>query len=288
MDHSPSFLRSCLFVPADEEHRAQKALASAADVVVLDLEDAVATARKAQARHAAVQLLAAHPAARVWIRVNGVHTTGCLADLTAVMAGPPAGVMLPKAESPSEVAAVAWVMGQLEAQHGWDAESIDLVPLVETARGLADIEGVCRAAPRVRRVAFGAADYTADLGIEWTRGEDELVLARQQLVVQSRAAGIEPPIDAADLEIDDAERVFAAAARSRAGGFQGRLLIHPAQIEPCHRGFAPSAAELDRARRVLEAFDAAERAGVAAIEVDGRLVDYAIAARARRIVAMSR
>ncbi|HSN70696.1 MAG TPA: aldolase/citrate lyase family protein, partial [Steroidobacteraceae bacterium] len=162
---------------------------------------------------------------------------------------------------------------------------LDLVPLIETAAGLLGAMAIGQADDRVRRLAFGAADYTADIGVEWTPAEAELDHPRQMLVAASRAAGLEPPLDAPVLEFRDVERMRAAAARARAFGFQGKLCIHPAQIEPCHQAFAPTAEALARAARIVEAFEAAERSGIASIEVDGALVDYAVAVRARRVLA---
>jgi len=278
-------LRSLLFVPGDDGRRVSKALASAADAVILDLEDAVAANRKSEARRSVAATVVHSDRAGLHVRVSAASTAGCLADLEAVIAPNLAGVMLAKASSVQEVASVGWAIDQLEAQRGLTPGSIDLVPLIETAAGLVALENVCRAAGRIRCVAFGAADYTTDLGIDWTPDETELDAARRTLVTVSRATGLEPPLDAPVLEFRDSEKMRGSAARSRAYGFQGKLCIHPAQIEACHQAFAPTQAELERAERILAAFDTAAARGIAAIEVDGALVDYAVAVRARRILA---
>ena len=278
-------LRSLLFVPAGDIRRVRKALTSVADAVILDLEDAVAMSRKAEARQRAAEIVASSSRAGLYVRVNPASTAACLADLDAVIRGHLVAIMLAKAVSAEQVAAVAWAMEQFEQQRGLRPNSIDLVPLIETAAGIVALEGVCRAAPRVRRLAFGAADYTADLGIEWTTDETELDAPRRALVTISRACQLEPPLDAPVLEFRDIGRMRAAASRSRAFGFQGKLCIHPAQLAACHEAFAPLEAELEWARRVIAAFETAERGGIAAIDVDGALVDHAIVVRARRLLA---
>ena len=283
----PSGLRSLLFAPANHARHAQRVFESAADAAVLDLEDAVPPAGKLAARVSALAALARPRTCAGYVRVNSFATPWCHGDLVAVVAPGTDGIVLPKAESAEQLRTLAWLIGNLERERGLPAGAIDLLPLVETARGIMALEEICSASPRVRRVAFGGGDYTLDLGLTWTAAEDELAFARARLVHCARAAGIEPPIDTVQLQLRDSERFRASAARARQLGFQGKLCIHPDQVPIANAAFGPTAAEIARARAVVTAFEAAEAAGSAAIEVDGQFVDYPVLHAARRVLALA-
>lgn len=280
--------RSFLFAPANHARRAEKVFLAGADAVVLDLEDAVPHADKAAARALAVEALRRPRNVPGYVRVNAYTTAWCWDDLLAT-AGPWLdGVVVPKAESPATLQSVDWVLAQLERVRGMPAGTLDLMPIVETAAGIEALPGLACACARVRRLAFGGADYTADLGLAWSAGEDELAYARARLVHASRAAGLEPPIDTVVTQVRDADRCRASAQRARALGFGGKLCIHPDQVPIVHAAFTPDAAELDRARRIIDAFEVAETSGSASIQLDGEFVDYPVVERARRVLALAR
>lgn len=283
-------LRSWLFTPANHPRRVEKVFSAGCDVAILDLEDAVAPAEKGAARTAAAAALAPGRPARAcagYVRINGVDTEHCWADLQAVVAAGVDGIVLPKAESASAIQTIDWVVGALERERGLLPGAIDLVPLIETAAGLAALEAIGAASPRVRRVAFGGADYSADLDLVWTAGEEEFAYARARLVHGSRAAGLEPPVDTVVVQIKEPERFRTAARRGRQLGFQGKLCIHPDQVPLANEVFAPSAAEIARAERILAAWARAEAAGLASIQDGGEFIDPPIAAAARRVVALA-
>jgi citrate lyase subunit beta/citryl-CoA lyase len=288
-------LRSFLFSPANHARRVAKALGSAADAVILDLEDAVAAAEKSAARAAAAAALAQPRRARCYVRVNAIATPWCFGDLAAVVRAGLDGIVLPKIESAADLRAVDWAISNLEREQGLAPGAVDLMPIVETAAGLARLDRILAARSlkdspgpwRVRRIAFGAADFTRDLGMSWTAQEDELLPARVQLVLASRAAGLEAPVDTVWPWLADADGLRRSAETSLRLGFQGRLCIHPDQLAVVNEVFTPQAQELARARRIVEAFEKAEAAGLAAIEVDGSFVDYPIAERARRTLALA-
>ncbi|MFN3448609.1 MAG: HpcH/HpaI aldolase/citrate lyase family protein, partial [Roseococcus sp.] len=218
-------------------------------------------------------------------------TEWCFGDIEAV-AGPRLdGVVLPKLESPAELVAVDWMLSALERARGLAPRAIELMPIVESARGLAALPALAAAAAglggRVKRLAFGAGDYTLDLGLAWGREEEELVPARAAMVLHSRAAGLDAPVDTVWIELADGEGFAASCARGAALGFQGKLCIHPDQIAPANAAFSPPAEEVARARRILAAFAAAEAEGLASIRVEGRFVDYPIVDKARRLVALA-
>lgn len=285
MSDPPALFRSLLFVPANDQRKVAKALASGADAVILDLEDAVAESEKAAARARVTPVLRETRHGRCYVRVNSLDTRHALNDVLSVVGPGLDGIMLPKVESAEALQTTDWLLRQLEQQRSLPAGRVDLLPLIETTRGIVNLERLAGAASRVRRLAFGAADFAADLGIDWATGDGELMHARRQLVMHSRAAGLEQPIDAPSLEVRDLEQVREAALRARAAGFQGKLCIHPAQVAICREVFAPTPPELAWARRVVAAFADAERQGIAAVTLDGRLVDYAVVARARRMLA---
>ena len=285
MSHGP--LRTLLFTPGNHERRVAKALEAGADAVILDLEDAVAIAEKPAARHAIVEALQRPRSCPAYVRVNAMTTPFCFGDLTTVVGPWLDGIVLPKVEDPGQLATIDWLLGALEREREMRPGAIDLLPLVESASGHGALGAIAAAGTRVRRLAFGAGDYTLDLGIEWTREETELLPVRLEMVRASRAGGLEAPIDTVFLGLDAPDAFAGSCAAVRALGFQGKLVIHPTQVAPANAAFTPSDTEVAFARRVVEAFDAAEAAGAAAIEVDGNFVDYPVAEKARRTLALA-
>jgi citrate lyase subunit beta/citryl-CoA lyase len=285
---APAGLRSWLFTPANHARRVEKVFQSGADVAILDLEDAVAAEEKVPARAAAAEALARPRTCGGYVRVNGYDSPWCHADLQAIAVPGLDGVVLPKTEGATELRTVDWLLGQLERERGLPVGGIQLVPLIETALGVEALPEICAATPRVSRLAFGAADYCADLGLVWTPDEGEFAYIRARLAHCSRAAGLEPPIDTVVVQIRDDERFRAAARRGRQFGFQGKLCIHPDQVPLANEVFGPTAEEVAWARRVLAAWTEAESRNLASLQLDGEFVDPPIAAKARRILATVR
>lgn len=264
--HSP---RSLLFVPATSPQRAEKAFASIADGVILDLEDAVALAEKPRARESAAQLLKTRRPTLVFLRVNAVSTPHCFDDLQVAAAAELDGIVLPKAESAADLAMVDWVLAQFEAKAGKRVGSIEIVPIVETARGLAAAPEIARASKRLRRLAFGAVDLALDMDIDIADDAGAMAHARFALALASRQAGLQGPLDTVFVDVRDAEGLRASTMRARAMGFSGKACIHPAQLETVNAVFTPNDAELTRAREIIAAFEQAESAGAAAVSVGG-------------------
>jgi len=288
--------RSFLFAPGNVARRVEKALGLDADAVIIDLEDSVAVSDKPATRPLAAEALRRPRACLGYLRVNAPSTPFCFRDLVEVLHPTVDGVILPKVESAADLHAVDWLIANLEREHGLAEGSIDLMPIIETAIGVQRIDRILQArslrpyagAWRVHRVAFGAADYGNDLQLEPTLEEPELDDARKRLVLASRAAGMENPIDSPWFHLRETEAFARALERSRRAGFQGRLCIHPDQIAPVNAAYAPSDAEVARAERIVAAFDAAEAQGSAAIQVDGQMVDYPVVHRARAVIAAAR
>ncbi|MGO4390076.1 CoA ester lyase [Variovorax sp. M-6] len=267
-------VRSLLFVPGHQPARFDKACQSGADAIVLDLEDAVPPDRKDEGRTQVGAWLAARATAAggragpvVGVRINAAETPWHAADLALCAQAGVAALMLPKAEDAAVLRAIA---AALPAAALW--------PLIETARGI-DQLGAIAAAPQVQRLVFGSIDFQADLDIE---GEGiELLLFRSQIVLASRLAGLQPPVDGVSTSIDDPARIEADAQQARRLGFGGKLCIHPKQVATVNLGFSPTPAQIDWAQRVIAA-DAAS--GGAPVAVDGKMVDRPVVLKAQGVL----
>jgi citrate lyase subunit beta/citryl-CoA lyase len=282
-----AIFRSLLFAPGNHGRRVAKALALDADVVILDLEDACPLAEK-KATRALVVAACQHPRRCLgYIRVNATTTDLGYGDIVAVVTPGVDGIILPKVESAEELRAVAWVIANLEQERGLAAGACDVIPIIETAKGMANIRAIAAAGPRIKRIAFGAGDLTLDMNIEWSRGEAELLPFRSECVLASRAAGIEAPLDTVWVDLKDAEGFRGSTRHIRGLGFQGKMCIHPDQVAVVNEILSPSPAEVAWSRKVVEAFAVAEAAGSASLQLDGKFIDYPIVYRARRVLETS-
>ncbi|HEX3860829.1 MAG TPA: CoA ester lyase [Stellaceae bacterium] len=284
MSTEPQSLRSFLFAPGNHPRRVEKALSLDADAVILDLEDAVATAEKPATRDAVVAAFERPRRGLLYVRVNAVDTRFCYGDLVAIVKLGLDGIILPKVESAAGLATVDWLLAQLERDRGLPHGGIDLVPIIETARGLDQLGAILAAGTRVKRVAFGAGDFTLDVNMAWSRGESELAYARAAIVTASRAAGIEAPFDTVWVDLADRDGLEASSRTALGLGFQGKMCIHPDQIAVVNQVFTPTDAEIAFAERVAAAFAKAEAEGNASIQLDGKFIDYPIVYRARRVM----
>lgn len=284
---APAGLRSYLFAPGNHARRVEKVFTAGADAVILDLEDAVAHAEKAAARPLVVAAMQRPRDAHGFVRVNGLDSPYWQEDLDAVVGPWLDGVVLPKAESAAQVQALEAHLSACELRAGMAPGTLDLMLIVETARGIVHADAIAAASPRIGRIALGGGDYSNDLDLEWTAEEEALAYGRARLAHASRAAGIEAPVDTVVIEVRDQARFRRSALNGRRLGFRGKLCIHPDQIAPCHEVFTPDAAEIARARAIVAAFREAEARGVASIQVEGVFVDYPVVYRAQRILALA-
>lgn len=265
-----------LYVPGDRPARYDKALAAPADVVILDLEDAVPATGKDDARAAARDWLSALPPTsrtRVSVRINAVGTAAGDADLAA-LAGFTGlhSVRVPKVESPADVARVVAALGPVPVH-----------ALLESAAGVEAVAAIATA-PQVAALALGEADLRSDLGVTSDAG---LAWARSRMVVAARAAGLPAPMMSAWTDLADTDGLVASCRTGRAMGFLGRTAIHPKQIEPILSGFAPSTEEVAAAEELLDSLATAEASGRAvAVTTTGRMVDPAMIRGAQRTLAV--
>ncbi len=260
--------RTYLFVPADRPERLAKARAAGADAVIVDLEDAVAPAAKARARDALADSL--DEAMPLIVRVNAAGTTWFDDDLELCRHPGVAAVMLPKADGIDAVC------------HTFETAFKDVLPIIESARGIEEVRAIARI-PGVVRLAFGSIDLAVDLGIDCAPdgGEAELQPYRAQVVLASRLGRLAAPADGVSLAIDDALRLRADAERSRRLGFGAKLCIHPKQIAVVQGVFTPEPERVAWAQRVCAAFAAS---GGAAVAVDGEMTDVPVVERARAVL----
>lgn len=264
--------RSVLFVPGSRPDRFHKAVDSGADLVVIDLEDAVSPADKPAARRHAVDWLEEHPSDAA-VRINAAGTPEHEQDLAAVASCAPAAVLVPKAETSSD----------LDLVHAAFGPAVPLLPIIETAAGLVAAAAVA-GTPGVVRLAFGSVDLQLDLDLpdeDVSVPTTPFMTTRFWLSVASRAAGIASPLDGVMTSLDDEDRLRLECARSRDVGFGGKLCIHPRQVEVINQSFRPTELEVERAHRILNA-TAATSDGV--LVVDGRMVDEPVIRRARQLL----
>ena len=279
-------MRSWMFVPGNRQRFLDKAAACDADAVYLDLEDGVLPAEKEAARDQVAATLAVEGFRPLrYVRVNALPTPWFEDDVRAVVVAGIDGVCLPKVEAPDEVGALAKLLGELEAERGLEPGSVRIVAAIETAVGLLAAPAVARADPRMAGLMFGAEDFALDLGLSSQReGEAaELIHARSSLVVACAAARI-ISIDGVFPNLEDPEGFLADVVQARRLGFGAKSTFNPRQVDVINRVFTPEAAEIEYARTVVAAFEAAEARGDASVAVGGQLVDRPIVMRAQRIL----
>ena len=221
--------RSFLFAPGNHPRRVEKCLTLDADCVILDLEDAVAIAEKEATRETVVAALQTPRKSRGYVRVNAYDTGYCYGDLKAVVCAGVDGIVLPKVESAAQLLSVNWLVSQLEQERGLPVGAIDLMPIIETGKGLAAVEEIAAADSRVKRLSFGAGDFTLDMAMRWSLGEVELDYARSRIVLASRAADLEAPVDTVFIHIGQLDALRASTERVRTMGFQGKCAFIPSK-----------------------------------------------------------
>ncbi|HEY7105415.1 MAG TPA: CoA ester lyase [Acidimicrobiia bacterium] len=265
-------LRSLLFVPGDRPDLAAKAHRSEPDAVVLDLEDAVAADRKADAREVvaeAVAHVAATSPATVWVRVNPPASEWFTDDVAVLPIAGLTGLVVPKLDTRDDVDAVA------------RATDLPVFAGLETVRGVADAREVL--VGPVAACYFGAEDYIADLGGVRTEDNAEVAVARALVGIAARLAGV-PALDQVVLDFHDTDRFVTEARAARALGYTGKICIHPSQVPLANEQFVPSAEEIDRATRLLAVFEEALAEGRAACAFEGTMVDEVVARQARAVL----
>lgn len=283
-------LRSMLFVPGDSERKLAKAPATGADVLILDLEDAVDAARLPAARVIVREYLAARPESgpELWVRINPLDSGLALDDLAAVVRSAPDAILLPKGQGAQAIVTLDHYLTALEAREGLEPGAIGIMPVAtETAGAMFNLGGYADCSPRLRGLTWGAEDLAAVLGAASNRREDgeydfTYQLARSLCLLGATAAGV-PAIDTIWGNFRDTEGLRKDAARARRAGFTGKIAIHPDQVAAINEAFTPDPADVERARRIVQAFEQAPGAGT--LQLDGEMLDRPHLKQAMRILA---
>jgi citrate lyase subunit beta / citryl-CoA lyase len=275
-----------IFTPGHRRDLIEKAIRSGADAVIIDLEDAVAVDSKVEARESLADL----PPASVplYVRVNGPSTEFMWDDVVAAGRAAVAGIVLPKAEDPGLLREISGALTAIEIWSGKQRDGIGLVPLIESALGVRQTFEMLTSSRRIESVLFGGGeqgDLVADLGSEWTPDGTGLMLARSQVLLSARAAGIPHPMEAVFMDFRNLDALRVECELARRLGYVGKVAIHPGQVAVINDVFTPAPEVVEYQRKVLAAFEEAEAQGSASIGVDGKMVDYAVARVARVIIA---
>ena len=289
-------VRTALFAPGIKERVMTKALESGADAVILDLEDSVPVASKAEARALVAKSIdaAAGSLSRplIYVRVNGAATGLLTDDLNAVVRPGLDAILLSKAENVEDVQKTAAALERNESQCGMKQGSAEIILQIENALGVYNCFNLIKASPRVAATCFGSArdgDLQTDLGCSWSIEGTELLYARSKVLLDTRAAGGHiHPLDGVFSDLNDETGLIADSCLSARLGYIGRTVIHPKQIAPVKSAYAVPELEVAYYQKVVVEFAAAEKAGTAAIAVDGKLVDYAMVQRARRVLELAK
>jgi len=282
-------IRTALFVPGNRPDRIEKAFNTQADVIIIDLEDAVPLSEKEISRSTVREKVAQYAGRMILVRVNALGSLFIEADLEKTIVEGVNGIILPKVEKADDIHDINKLLLEVEKKRSLPEGSTRLFPLIESAAAVQHVYEIVSTKTKPERiytVMFGAADYTLDMRIEMTMGGTELYYARSKIAIACRAAGIAPPIDTPFMiDLKNTEALLSDARRAKELGFQGKLVIHPQQIEPCNRVFSPTPEEIAWAEKIVQAFEEAEASGTAVIQLEGKFIDYPVVKRSRDILA---
>jgi len=284
-------LRSLLFVPGSREDFLPKAAAAGADALVLDLEDSVPPAVKDVARACVAAELARSSRPLTFIRINHPSCGELEKDLAVLAPHAAQAVMLPKVACVQDVEPVDARLSIFERDRGLDRDSISILVVIETSIGLRSLFDVLRSRPRIRGAALASAeegDFMADIGGRWTPTGEALTYARGKFVCDARAAGVTWLVDGAFMNLQDLGALMTESRLARNHGFGSKVAIHPRQVAVINEVFSPTAEEVDRARKLVAAFQESEAMGRGALKFRGMMIDYANIRWAKRILQLAR
>lgn len=276
-------IRTLLFAPGNDQHKLDKAPTLGSDAVVFDLEDAVPASKKDTARELVHETLAAtRPSLPVLVRINGPDTDHVHADLEAAVTAHTVALVVPKVESPVDLLRISRLIADLEASRKLEPGSISVLALLETAAGIEAAAAVCQAGgTRLRRTILGTVDLARDLGLAVGERNPPLTYAAARLVMAARAAGLPPPLDGPYTHLNDDSGYEQDCRESAAAGMAGRVILHPSQVAAAHDAYG-EASTIEWHERVVTAFETAERAGTASLQLDGQFIDYPVYLASRR------
>ena len=280
-------LRSLIFVPGNRANMLERARDFNADIIMYDLEDSVPSAEKVNARDMARQWVPDLRIAgrRVMVRCNGLDT-GLTRDELAAVIGPDLyGVSVGKTESSWDIQEIDRIIGPYEAAAGLEPGTIKLVPWIESAKAVMNAQQMAGASSRIIAIAFGAEDYTVDMGLQRTDSGEEVYVPRATAAIAARAAGV-ASLDSPYVAFRNPEGLKEDCSTARQLGYNGKFAIHPAQIDTINETFSPNPEDVAYARRVMEAWNQAEAAGRGSLDLDGKMVDVPVVKRAQNLLAL--
>lgn len=274
-------LTSLLFVPGNRQNMIDKALTFQPDAFIPDMEDSIPDGEKDQARQLIEDNLPRLHASGTHIipRVNALETGLAEADIAAVVGPHIHGISIGKVYTPEDIKKICALLAQYEQHSGVEVGSIKLVPWIETASAIVHCYAICKASPRIVAVAFGAEDLAHDMGLERLEDQSDVNYARNAMAIGAHAARVQV-LDVPFFGFKDQEALTREALASKRIGFTGKFAIHPAQIDPINQAFRPSEEQIAKARRIVEAYETAEREGRGSTSLDGQVVDVPVVKRA--------
>ena len=281
--------RSVLFMPGDSLRKINKAAGLDVDCIVMDLEDGVALNQKEAARQTIDEALRTldFGNSEQLVRLNVIESEYFADDLAATIGARPAGFVIPKVEQARQLVAIDEMLAEAEATHGWPANSLQLLAQIETALGVVNLKEIAQATPRLVALMIGAEYLASNIGAKRTRAGWEMLYARSAVVTTAAAFGL----DAIDMIFVDLNDLDGLAQECQFGcelGFDGKMAIHPKQVAVIHQVYAPSAAEIERAQRLIAAHDEHQAAGAGAFNFEGQMVDMPVVRAAEQVIGLAR
>jgi citrate lyase subunit beta/citryl-CoA lyase len=278
-------LRSFLFVPGNNKKFIDKAKTLNADIICLDLEDSVPVNDKDSARQMISETLQSGPEfkSEVYVRTNSFESGLAQADLQAVIQRGINGVVIPKVSDANEILALSKLISDLERKQAIKQDTVEIMPSIESAKGVVNAYKIASATPRVSALVFGVFDFLFDMGLEYVEDGIEYGYARAKVPVDARAAGVYA-IDSIWQKIDDVNGLIRDATTGMKLGYKGKSIIHPSQIEPVHKIFVPNKEEVDWARKVVDTLSDAMNKGKGAVRLEGKMIDAVHYKRAKALL----
>lgn len=281
--------RASLYMPGDSLRKIQKAAGLGVDCIIMDLEDGVGLSQKEAARTTIVEALTSLDFGRAerMVRTNAIRSGRATRDVLDTIAGKPDGYVIPKVESADELHFVDRLLSDLEGEHGIAAGSLTLQAIIETSRGLFNVAAIAAASPRLTVLQFGAEDLTGDLGATRTPEGREVAYGQSVVLITANAHGLQA-LDGVFLAWDDPDACYADSLRSAQLGFDGRMAIHPNQLEPIYRAYTPTDEAIAAAQRIVDEAARYQAEGIGAFALDGKMVDQPIVNAALAVLAKAR
>ncbi|NHJ87009.1 MAG: CoA ester lyase [Asgard group archaeon] len=276
--------RTRLYIPGNNPAMIQNAVIYGADSLIFDLEDSIPISEKDSARMLVKYALETldFEGIELTVRINARDTSFFEKDLKAIIPTKPDGILLPKTESIDDIIFIEERIKDLEYENNIKVGTVKIMPLIETAKGVLNIEAIA-AADRVEAIGLGGEDLTADIGAKRTKEGRELEYIASRIILAA-AANKKQAIDTVFADINDLEGLYKVTINAIDMGFQGKSIIHPSQVEPIHRAFMPTAEEIEKAEKIIKAYNESQKKGLGAITVDGRMVDVPVVIRSERIL----